>query len=100
MRVLEVDYHRNGVGGRPFIVAIVEDPIDTMPGRFLYVDFGEHDYAVAVLDLDKTAEGNIHMHSTGSALHPGGNAWRGDMVKDMIGIAVREALEARRPHFS
>jgi hypothetical protein len=89
-----VDFHRNGVGGDGFYVGIITEPDENdrrRKSRKLVIAFPEiGQCAVAVLDLDKAAAGNIHMHPrlvNKSDPDPrewewddsvGGNAWRGD----------------------
>lgn len=98
-RVVEADFHRNGVGGEPFYVGIVEEE-----GRRMLVTYfpppdpeprwrAPH---IAVLDLDKAAAGNVYMHESGS--HEGGNAWRGDHYQRQAEAIVSHyeaALDAR-----
>lgn len=92
--VLEADWHRNGVSGVGFSVAVVKDPAE---GRMLVIDFsGEQgsDYGyTAVLNLDMAAEGNIYMFGQGK--HAGGNAWRGDVLGDQYRPLVKAALDAQ-----
>jgi hypothetical protein len=94
-KVLEADWHRNGVAGAGFSVAIVDDPTE---GRMLVIDFSaeeDADYGyTAVLNLDKAASGNIYMFGTNE--HAGGNAWRGDVLGDIYRPLVRAALDAKR----
>lgn len=83
IKIEAVDFHRNGVGGEGFMVAIAEHP---EYGRMLVVDFGydaetwndDNWGHVAVLNLDQATAGNIYMHPANG--QPGGNAWRGDVV--------------------
>jgi hypothetical protein len=99
-KVLAADFHRNGVGGEPFFVAIVDDPEN---GRMLVVDFGtdaedwnDNNWGhVAVLDLDKATEGNIYMFPTDG--QPGGNAWRGDRLGSMYRPLIKAAWKKRHP---
>jgi hypothetical protein len=90
-RIITADYHRNGVGGAGFYVAIVETTDHKAPatsGRYLCVDFtGEGEDSdpgrFAVLRMDKLCDGNIGMHPITDPDHDvviegtGGNAWRG-----------------------
>ena len=83
IEIEHVAYHRNGVGGEGFMVAIAQHP---EYGRMLVVDFGydaktwtdDNWGHVAVLNLDRAADGNIYMFPKNG--QPGGNAWRGDVV--------------------
>ena len=97
-KVEQVDYHRNGIGGAGFAVAIVDDP---EVGRALVIDFNvddndeEHgDYGyTAVLNLDEAHKGNIYMFPDEE--HAGNNAWRGDVVGDRLRPLIREALDKK-----
>lgn len=94
MKVISADYHRNGVSGVPFRVAIVENPFDgeQEEGRtFLVITMadedGEYDLlSTAVLAMDKLAEGEIRF------LH---NSWRGDHVSEEAHRAIRETIEGK-----
>jgi hypothetical protein len=92
-----IDYHRNGVSGAPFYVGIYRDTDGT---RKLITYFRSGDCAVAVLDLDKAAAGNVFMHaqraSRGAPAVPGtgGNAWRGDNYAD-VAEAMAEVWRER-----
>lgn len=66
-KILEVDYHRNGVGGAGYFVALFTDQEE--PGRlFLGISFDSldsecrHPEFVAVLDVEEAVQGNIYMH--------------------------------------
>jgi len=89
-----VDYHRNGVGGEGFVVAIVNDPEN---GRMLVIDFNHDEGAdygyTSVLNLDKAAEGNIYMYPQRGKPNTGDNAWRGDALGDRYRPAIKEAKE-------
>ena len=97
-KIQEVDYHRNGVGGAGFFVALFTDKKE--PGRqFIGISFDSTDPEcrnpefVAVLDLNEAVKGNIYMHP--HEQHEGGNAWRG---ADHYGPTMQEAaaiLDAR-----
>lgn len=93
--VVQASYHRNGVGGAGFIVALVDTLLngETEPSRFLltwfptYDDQGERSTGyqenVAVVLVDEVAKGNVamfpvHDPATGEPVPgTGGNAWRG-----------------------
>jgi len=71
--------HRNGIGGRPFEVFIIEEPTEDMTGKrkMLVVRFdgANEDCATAAFDLDKLAQGDIEF---------GSNSWRGDHYHDVM----------------
>ena len=89
-RIIEADFHRNGVCGEGFYVAVIKDDDST---RKLvtwfpeYADDGETlapmQNRVAVLDLDLAWSGNVYMHNTIDGRHGGGNAWRGDLYANL-----------------
>ena len=68
--IVDTASHRNGVGGIPFRVAIVDDG----ESRKVVILFPER-YACAVLDIAKLAAGDIVF---------GSNSWRGDVYDDAI----------------
>jgi hypothetical protein len=74
MDVSDADYHRNGGSGTGFYVGIFEYD----GRRMLGITFDDDERAVAVLDLDEAARGNIYMHPSPGKQNTGGNAWRGD----------------------
>lgn len=101
-----VDFHRNGVMGYPFIVAIVHNA----DGRMLVIDFGGSDEGeevdptadtcIAVLNLDEAAKGNIFMRpqmsEDGSEVPGTGyNAHRGDELSGAFRPAIAAALKAK-----
>lgn len=87
--VLHADYHRNGVGGVGFNIALVRD--DKERRTFLVIDFLSDEYGhTAVVDVDQAAAGNIYMFPQNG--QPGGNAWRGDRLGDRYRDSIRAAL--------
>lgn len=96
------DYHRNGIGGQGFYVAIVNDPDeDGDMGRMLVIDFtgaqdeGHQEYGyTAVLNLDKAFDGNIYMFPSKDKPGTGDNAWRGDRLGDKYRAAIKAEVEA------
>lgn len=94
MKVISADFHRNGVSGVPFRVAIVENPfeVEEQEGRtFLVVTMADEDgdydrQATAVFAMDKLAEGEIRFFY---------NSWRGDRVTEATHKAIAETIEAK-----
>lgn len=96
--VLEAAYHRNGVGGEGFYVALIDDP--DIEGRVLLTWFPQYSdpmtetlaryqSRVAVVEIERARQGNIYMHPTGE--HPGNNAWRGaDSFQDMLPLIMAD----------
>lgn len=85
MKIIKADSHRNGVGGDPFKVAIVQEG----DSKKLVIMFEER-YTTAVFDLDLLKEEVIEM---------GENSWRGDQYDDLLReeltTFVHEQSEAR-----
>ena len=69
LQIVNADYHRNGVGGLPFKVALVDDPND---GDTKLVIMFEAEGHTAVLSLNKLMEEDISF---------GTNSWRGDQYE-------------------
>ena len=78
IRILNIDYHRNGVGGAPFHAIVFRDR-STEGSTKLGIVF-EAESHVAVLDIAKLAGGDIAF---------GSNSWRGDHYEKRL----REAIE-------
>jgi hypothetical protein len=72
LEVVDSDYHRNGVGGMGFKVALVDDPDE---GDTKLVIMFEREYYTAVLSLDKLKDGDIAF---------GSNSYRGDRFDDVL----------------
>jgi len=72
LAIVDSDYHRNGVGGMPFKVALVDDPDE---GDTKLVIMFDREYYTAVLSLDKLKEGDISF---------GSNSYRGDRFDDVL----------------
>lgn len=91
-KIIAADYHRNGVSGVPFHIAIVEDD----GRRMLVVSFNDDDdcYTAAV-DLDVAAAGNIYMHPVPGVPGSGGNAWRGDTYAAKYHDAIVKDVDDR-----
>lgn len=79
-RIIDIDFHRNGISGAPFHVILFEDKGDEA-SRKLGIVFQSSQH-VAVLDIAKLAEGNIAF---------GQNSWRGDVFE----LELRAAITAR-----
>jgi len=82
--ILHYAHHRNGICGAPFDVLLFRAPEE---GIMLAILFEEQSH-VAVLNVDKLAQGDIAFRS---------NSWRGDVFEPHLrhGIAlVKARLEA------
>lgn len=73
LQILNADFHRNGVGGAPFKVALVDDPSD---GDVKLVIMFEEKYHTAVLSLDKLIQNED--------IEFGSNSYRGDQFDDEL----------------
>lgn len=111
-RILAADYHRNGIGGAGFYVAIVETTDEDGTDRFLCVDFSgdadnPDDYdpgRFAVLRVSDVAAGNIGMYplthpesgqiieGTGNAAYRGADRW-GNTLRQHIRDWVRRSTD-------
>jgi len=103
----KVDYHRNGVSGRPFYVALVDDPFgDPAPGRlrdpeasgeFLVIMFPEYDPETGkhVASREYTAVLKLNLLMDGCIGSYSGNAWRGDRAAGACGDMILAAAEAQ-----
>lgn len=67
LQILDLDFHRNGVAGRPFKVALVDDANE---GDVKLVIMFEEEGYTAVLSVDKLHEDEDISFGT--------NSWRGD----------------------
>lgn len=73
LQIMNADFHRNGVGGAPFKVALVDDPND---GDVKLVIMFEERYHTAVLSLDKLIQNED--------IEFGSNSYRGDRYDDEL----------------
>lgn len=72
LEIVDSDYHRNGVGGAGFKVALVDDADE---GDTKLVIMFDREYHTAVLSLDKLKDGDIAF---------GSNSYRGDRFDDIL----------------
>jgi hypothetical protein len=82
IRVRAIDFHRNGIGGAPFHVAIFDEAKGAHPedqGRKVGIIFEAPDHC-AVLDIAKLAVGDIAF---------GSNSWRGDEYEPHLRKAIK-----------
>jgi hypothetical protein len=73
LSILDLDFHRNGVAGMPFQVAIVDDM--TEGDTKLVIMFEQSGYT-AVLSLDKLIQSED--------IRFGSNSWRGDQYEHQL----------------
>lgn len=81
IHVRAIDFHRNGVGGAPFHVAIFDEDSGAHPedrGRKVGIVFEQPDHC-AVLDIARLAAGDIAF---------GSNSWRGDAYEPHLRTAI------------
>lgn len=77
LQIIDLDFHRNGIAGKPFKVALVDDA--NVGDVKLVVMFEEEGYT-AVLSLDKLHEDED--------ISFGSNSWRGDEYE----VALRSEM--------
>ena len=82
-RIIDIDYHRNGISGAPFHVVLFDDKGEEASCKVGIVFDSPHH--VAVLDIAKLAEGVITF---------GHNSWRGDVFE----LELRAAIPDRNRH--
>jgi hypothetical protein len=83
LRIIDIAFHRNGVGGAPFHVAIFDEDKSVRPedqGRKVGIVFEEEAHC-AVLDIAKLAAGDVAF---------GSNSWRGDEYEPHLRRAVQK----------
>jgi hypothetical protein len=73
LQIIDADFHRNGVAGLPFKVALVDDP--SCGDTKLVIMFKEQ-YATAVLSLDRIINDED--------IAFGSNSYRGDQYDDAL----------------
>lgn len=77
LTILHLDYHRNGISGAPFHVALFrEEPDD--PSLKVAVIF-DAPWHTAVLEVTKLARGDVAF---------GSNSWRGDRYESLLRDAI------------
>ena len=79
-RIIDIDFHRNGISGAPFHVILFEDKGEEA-SRKVGIVFGTPHH-VAVLDIAKLFTGNISF---------GQNSWRGDIFE----LELRAVIDER-----
>lgn len=72
IEIIAADYHRNGVSGMPFNVALVNDAND---GQVKVVVMFEASGYTAVLSVSKLMEGDVEF---------GSNSYRGDLFEEAL----------------
>lgn len=72
LQIVDADYHRNGVGGLPFKVAIVDDANESDMKLVIMFEAEGH---TAVLSLNKLMEEDISF---------GSNSYRGDIYEEVL----------------
>ena len=82
-RIIDIDFHRNGISGAPFHVVLFDDKGPEASRKVGIVFDSPHH--IAVLDVAKLAEGNITF---------GQNSWRGDVFE----LELRAAVTERHRH--
>lgn len=84
IKIIAVDYHRNGVGGAPFNVCLIKHKQGRRVHNMVGIRFdgvGE----CAILDIELLAQGNIKF---------GENSWRGDYFIGAVDAAIQEYFDS------
>ena len=84
LKIIDIDRHRNGVGGEPFNIVLFQDR-GREGTRKLGIIFDEPNYC-AVLDVAKLAAGDIAF---------GSNSWRGDDYEPHLRKAIEQYDRSR-----
>jgi len=85
INIIEIAYHRNGIGGAPFVAILFEDT-GPLASRKIAILF-DQPYHCAVLDVAKLAGGDIAF---------GSNSWRGDHYEPDLRRAVNHRNKITR----
>lgn len=72
LQIIDMDYHRNGVSGLPFRVALVDDANESDVKVVIMFEAEGH---TAVLSLNKLMDEDISF---------GSNSWRGDLYEEAL----------------
>ena len=91
MRLVQLDYHRNGVSGNGFHAAVFDwkDPEQAETRRMVAIVFPEQGDC-AVLDVAETLTGNVAFAR--------GNSWRGDHFEPWLRKQItRDVPESGKP---
>lgn len=89
-KVIAIDYHRNGISGLPFHVAIVEDRNDGVKREMLVIRFPKKadedtgNIVCAAFDLDLLDKREIRFFH---------NSFRGDHFHEVVDTAIRGATD-------
>jgi hypothetical protein len=83
LTIVDSAYHRNGVGGNPFRIAVVKDDSDL---DYKLVIMFDEQYSTAVVSLDKL------LHQQTIAF--GDNSYRGDMFDDALRGKLFSSVQA------
>jgi hypothetical protein len=85
IKILDCDFHRNGIGGNGFYVFIFKEGKNRMMGVWFPEGENEVGYNCAVFDMDLLNQNVIEF---------GKNSWRGDFYVDTFSAYVKEKFPA------
>ena len=85
INIIEIEYHRNGISGAPFVAILFEDT-GLEASRKVAILFDQPHHC-AVLDVAKLAGGDIAF---------GSNSWRGDHYEPDLRKAVNHQNKITR----
>lgn len=82
LQIVDADYHRNGVAGLPFKVAVVDDANDSDMKLVIMFEAEGH---TAVLSLNKLMDEDITF---------GSNSYRGDLYEEALRSELWDSEES------
>jgi hypothetical protein len=77
--ILNIDYHRNGIGGAPFHAIVFRDRSDSDDAKIGVVF--EQPWHTAVLDIAKLVDSDVEF---------GSNSYRGDQYEPLLRKAIAQ----------
>ena len=95
--VKALDWHRNGVGGQGFYVALIRDEDGTEKVAIRFPGPRGGDIRCAVLDVAKLADtSKADIERIGFTM----NSWRGDVFDETMAPAIEARLRAESSQFA
>lgn len=79
-RIIEIDFHRNGIGGAPFHAVVFTHIDDAGERRRMLATVFEEEGAVSVVATDRLLEQGVAF---------GVNSWRGDQFEPELRKAIK-----------
>lgn len=95
--IISAAYHRNGVSGEPFFVAIVRDVYDDSPGTYMVTHVPDTDEEQAEDYFVPDTKTFVVKTDVLPDIRFGINSWRGDRIPDGLIDQIKKA--ARENHY-